>query len=284
MWNARQFAPRPLTFAPASRPAAPVRSTARFAIVTPSLNYGRFIRASIESVLQQDYLAVDYLVKDAGSTDDTLVTLHSYGSRLRWLSEPDHGQANAINTGFRNVEGDLMAWLNSDDLLTPGALVRIAEFFELHPEIDIVYGHRIFIDGDGREIGRSVLPLHDARALRHGDYVPQETLFWRRKVWDALGGLDESFHYAMDWDFLLRASAAGFRFARIPSFIGCFRIHEAQKTFALPAVGLTEQTRLRDRWVRPNLRWSAIWLGLFPYILRQRGYHYAWRLGLLRHR
>jgi GT2 family glycosyltransferase len=279
MWTVRQFPPRQLSF-PAY--TASTKSALRFAIVTPSFNQGRFIAATIDSVLGQHYPAVDYLVKDAGSQDETLAVLQSYGSGLRWLREPDSGQAHAINAAFQHVEGDLMAWLNSDDTLAPHALAAVAAFFEQHPDVDLVYSHRIFIDADGHEIGRAVLPRHDAATLRYADYVPQETLFWRRRVWEALGGLDETLHYALDWDFLLRASGAGFKFARMPRFLGCFRIHETQKTFAWLARGLEEQAALRSRWVRPDWTELDMYRGIAPYMMRQHLYHRAWRLGLLR--
>jgi GT2 family glycosyltransferase len=212
-----------------------------------------------------------------------LSTLKSYGTDLKWRQEADGGQAHAINEGFRHVEGELMCWLNSDDVLAPHALAAVASYFEKHRDIDIVYGHRIFIDASGLEIGRAVLPPHNPDALRYADYVPQETLFWRRHVWEKLGGLDKTFHYALDWDFLLRARAAGFRFARIPRFLACFRIHEHQKTSAWLERGLSEQAVLRARWIHPDWTWREIHFGMSWYMLCQHLYQYAWRLGLLQH-
>jgi GT2 family glycosyltransferase len=283
MWRFPQFPPRRLTFPEHYAVALSTASPLRFAIVTPSFNHGCFITATIDSVLGQDYPAVDYLVKDAGSSDGTQAILESYGQDLRWRQEPDHGQAHALNVGFRHVEGELMGWLNSDDVLAPHTLAAVAGFFERHPEVDLVYGHRIFIDAHGFEIGRAVLPPHDPVTLRYADYVPQETLFWRRHVWEKLGGLDETLQYALDWDFLLRASAAGFRFARIPRFVARFRVHDDQKTSAWLVRGLEEQATLRARWVDPDWTWSDINRGIARYVLRQHIYHHAWRLGLLRH-
>ena len=123
-----------------------------------------------------------------------------------------------------------MAYLNSDDVLLPGTLACIAGFFEQRPDIDFVYGHRIFIDYAGLEIGRAVLPAHNSEALKYAGYVPQETMFWRRRVWDKVGPMDNGFHYAMDWDFMLRAEAAGFKMERMRRFLACFRVHDEQKT------------------------------------------------------
>ena len=142
-----------------------------------------------------------------------------------------------------------MAYLNSDDLLLPGAVPYVTAYFAAHPEVDVVYGHRVFIDADDQEIGRWVLPPHSDRMLLWADYVPQETLFWRRRIWDRIGGaLDESFQFAMDWDLLLRFRNAGARIVRLPRFLGAFRVHPEQKSQALRlSVGEKEMALLRLR-------------------------------------
>jgi glycosyltransferase involved in cell wall biosynthesis len=216
-----------------------------FAIVTPTFNQSRFLAETIKSVLAQEYPGLSYVVQDGGSSDGAVDVLKSFGDRLNWRSEPDSGQTNAINRGFTVVQGDIMAYLNGDDLLLPGSIAYAAAAFEKHPDIDVVYGHRVVINADGDEIARWVLPPHDPIAIKWADYIPQETMFWRRRVWEALGGLDESFHFAMDWDFILRAHQAGFKFARLPRFLGCFRVHAQQKTSAEGDVGLAESQRLR---------------------------------------
>ena len=132
--------------------------------------------------------------------------------------------AQAINRGFAHSTGDIMAYLNADDLLLPGSLNFVAAYFEAHPDIDVVYGHRVLIDADGAEIGRWVLPPHEDEVLSWADFVPQETLFWRRDMGERAGGaMDESFRFALDWDLLLRFRDAGARFVRLPRFLGAFR-------------------------------------------------------------
>ena len=141
-----------------------------------------------------------------------------------------------------------MGWINSDDFYLPGALSFVADYFAQHPEVDVLYGHRIVVDEQSREIARWFLPQHDAEVLRLNDFVPQETLFWRRRVWDKVGGLDTSFNFAIDWDLLLRFQSAGARIVRVPYFLACFRAHAAQKTAALMhSTGQSEITRLRER-------------------------------------
>ena len=171
-----QYAPRPLRNDRV--PASPALSdpAPRIAIVTPSYNQCNYLSATVDSVLAQNYPALSYHVQDAASQDGTVELLESYGPNVSWRSEPDTGQANAINKGFRltAADCDIMAYLNSDDTLLPGTLAYVAHVFQTRPDIDIVYGQRIFIDGDGMEIGRAVFPTHDARALNYIGYVPQE--------------------------------------------------------------------------------------------------------------
>lgn len=251
----QQYEPRPL--APEKFPAPRRRRTpARFCIVTPSFNQGHFIGDTIRSVLTQPGVEVDYFVQDGASTDNTRDVLAELSkshpeTRFRWVSEPDKGQSDAIAKGFRQLRaapGDLMAYLNSDDLLLPGALAFVADYFDRHPEVDAVYGHRINIDAEGREIGRWVSPRRSCDNLALHDLVPQETLFWRRSLWERIGGIDTSFRFAMDWDLLLRMQNAGATLARLPWFLGAFRIHEKQKTQSwIGDIGNAEMDRLRTR-------------------------------------
>ena len=187
MWTYEQHAPRrlDLRMLPAT-PALPEQPP-RIAIVTPSFDHGRFLRATIDSVLAQNYPHLFYHIQDGGSDDGTVEILKSYGDRISWRSEADDGQSDAINKGFKDVDCDIMAYLNSDDVLLPGTLACVADFFEQRPEVDFVYGHRIFIDYAGMEIGRAVFPAHHSEALKYAGYVPQETMFWRRRVWDKIG-------------------------------------------------------------------------------------------------
>ena len=253
----------------------------RIAIVTPSFNHARFIRHTIDSVLSQDYPNLDYIVQDARSQDGTVSLLRSYGDRLAWHSERDEGQADGINRGFGAVSGEIMAYLNSDDLLLPGTLAYVASTFRDFPDVDFIYGHRIFIDSDGKEVGRAVLPRHDSETLKFADYVPQETMFWRHSVWDRIGPFDISFRYAMDWDFILRAQAAGFRFKRMPRFMGCFRVHPEQKTSAWEDIGQKEQARIRKQHLGHLPEPHEIDAAIRWYLWRHVLYHRLYKLRLL---
>ncbi len=219
-------------------------------IVTPSFNYGHFLEHTIKSVLDQNYPNLEYIIQDGASTDGTSQLLDRYAAQLSHVEScKDKGQANAINMGFRHASGDIMAWLNSDDLLLPGTIAYIVKFFSDNPQIDVVYGHRIVVDDKNREIGRIIVPPHDDTMLLCADYIPQETLFWRKRIWEKSGGIvDESFHFAIDWELLLRFRSAGAKFECLPRFLGAFRVHPQQKTSAhLRDMGIKEMSLLRRR-------------------------------------
>jgi Glycosyl transferase family 2 len=283
MWTFEPYSARPIKLAALPPPPALPAETPRIAIVTPSYNHARFLDATIDSVLSQNYPNLHYHVQDGGSSDGSVELLKNRGDRISWRSERDNGQSDAINLGFAGVDSDIMAYLNSDDTLLPGTLATIAHFFQTRPDIDIVYGHRIFIDGDGLEVGRAVFPPHDGKTLQYADYIPQETMFWRRRVWQAIKPIDESFHYALDWDFILRAQAAGFKFARLPRFLACFRVHDQQKTAATYDVGIKEMQILRLRSLGFAPTPIEIRRAIAPYVARQLVFHWGYKLGLLKY-
>ncbi|MDQ7857234.1 MAG: glycosyltransferase family 2 protein [Armatimonadota bacterium] len=200
-------------------------------IVTPSFNQGEFIERAAESVLSQDYQAVEYLILDGGSTDGTLDVLRRLGGRVRWVSEPDRGQAHAINKGWQQAKGEVLAWLNADDLYLPGALSRVAAFFQTNPAVDIVYGDCDYIDLDDRVVQPyPTRPYDYIELVREAiDFIPQPAAFVRRRVLETTGLLDETLHYVLDYDYWLRA---GLRHtvAYLPARLAAFRLHPASKT------------------------------------------------------
>jgi len=252
----RHYAPRTLRW-DERMPAPRLRDATlpQVAVVTPSYGQEAFIERTLRSVLDQQYPRLVYGVQDGGSKDGSAGIIARYAPRLHyWESAPDRGQADAIQRGFARLApllapDAIMAWLNSDDLLAPGSLRFVAEYFATHPEVDVVYGHRIIIDDDDREVGRWIMPRHDPATLEWIDYVPQETLFWRKRAWDRVGGIDPSFQFALDWDLLARFQQAGCRLVRLPYFLGAFRVHAEQKTSqAIHTVGAEEMRRIRTRF------------------------------------
>jgi glycosyltransferase involved in cell wall biosynthesis len=255
----RQYEPRPIRWDSLPKPRLPESQLPRIGIVTPSLNQADYLEPALRSVLDQDYPKFDYVVQDGGSTDASPEIVARHASRLAyWETVPDRGQTEAISKGFARIADRLrpddgMAWLNSDDLLAPGALRYIGEYLTDHPGVDAIYGHRLIIDEQAREIGRWILPRHDARVIGWVDYVPQETLFWRKRAWDRVGGLDSTFQFAMDWDLLARFTQAGLRIVRLPRFLGGFRVHKNQKTsLHIHSTGAEEMARIRTRFHGPG--------------------------------
>ena len=197
-----------------------------FAIVTPSYNTGDHIGAAVRSVLEQDYPQLDYVVMDGGSTDKTVDVLRSFGPSLRWVSERDRGQSDAINRGFGRARGDVLGWLNSDDTYAPGAVRAAAEFLAAHPDVAMVYGDADFIDAAGNPIARCahVEPRFSRRRLLHySDFIVQPATFFRRAAFEAVGGLDPSLNWAMDYDLWLKFAAAGFKVAYLPRVLANYR-------------------------------------------------------------
>src|SRR5687767_183954 len=197
-----------------------------FAVITPSYNTGAHVRAAVESVLSQDYPGIDYLVMDGGSTDETGDVLRSYGPRLRWVSERDRGQADAINRGFAQVRGDVLGWLNSDDTYAPGAVRAAADFLARHEDVAMVYGDADFIDAAGNVIGpcAHVEPTFSRKRLLHySDFIVQPAAFFRRGVFEAVGGLDPSLNWAMDYDLWLKFAARGYKVVYLPRVLANYR-------------------------------------------------------------
>ena len=242
----------------------------RISIVTPSYNQGRFIRRTIDSVLdQRGDFELDYRVFDGGSTDNTIEILKSYGDRIQWISERDRGQIDAINKGLRAVDGDIVAFVNSDDVLLPGALDRAARAFAANPGVEWVHGRCVIIDEHDREI-RKLISLYKHFRCRHHsftnllteNYVSQMTAFWRRSVHAEIGYLDESLKLAFDYDLFLRLARRG-----DPIYfdepIACFRMYDTSKSGAGYAEQVEEANAIASRyapgdpWTRARMRAKA---------------------------
>jgi glycosyltransferase involved in cell wall biosynthesis len=203
----------------------------KISIVTPSLNQGKFLRAALESVLGQRYPALEYLVMDGGSEDDSVGIIRRRESELNfWRSKRDRGQAAAINEGFARCSGAILGWLNSDDLYLPDTFSHVAAI--LGPIADqpvIVYGGcTILDDAKNADEIRAALPF-DPEMLQISDYLDQPSVFWTRAAWELTGPLDESLHYAFDWDWFLRA-VNSCRFIRSDQVLSQYRIHAGHKS------------------------------------------------------
>jgi len=210
----------------------------RISIVTPSFNHRRFISRTIDSVLgQEGDFELEYIVVDGASTDGTLDVLRGYGDRVRWISEPDGGQVDAIHKGLARATGSILAWLNSDDVLCPGALARVAAALAQQPEVHWLHGRCQIIDEHDRVVRRWIGRYKHWRARRHTfelllteNYVSQMTVFWRRSAMDAVGPLDPSLKLAFDYDLWLRLARLGPPIYLAGAPLACFRWYETSKS------------------------------------------------------
>lgn len=201
-----------------------------FSLVTPSLNQAAFLRAAIESVRSQEGISLDYIVLDGGSVDGSLQILREYGSALRWRSGPDGGQAAAINTGLQETQADFCGYLNSDDVLVPGALSTVARIFADHPEVDVIYGDASFIDSEGiRMSPYPTVPFSIDVLIQHC-FICQPATFWRRSVHVRWGWFDPSYDNTFDYEFWLRLATRGARFFHLTQALAWSRVHADTKT------------------------------------------------------
>jgi glycosyltransferase involved in cell wall biosynthesis len=186
----------------------------KFSLAMPTRNMAPHIGAAVQSVLTQTGAEVELLVQDACSTDSTAEVLGAFDDdRLSVVSEPDHGQADAINRGLARSNGELLGWLNADDELEPGALEQVAALFEREPGTSLVYGRGTYVDEAGSRLRPYDVRPFDARLLLTRDYVLQPAAFWRRSLWEQVGPLETTLNWGFDWDWLIRASrVTTFRF------------------------------------------------------------------------
>lgn len=201
-----------------------------FSIVTPSLNQGDYIERTIRSVLDQGYPSLEYIVCDGGSTDHTPPVLARFADRVRSIAEPDAGQAAAVNKGIQLTSGEVIGWLNSDDMYRPGAIHRAAAFLLEHPDVDLVYGEADLIDAQDRLLGRYVTEPWLPDRLPRRPILCQPAVFFRRRVVDRFGLLDDALRYCMDYEYWLRLAAGGARFAHLPVVLAASRIHPEAKS------------------------------------------------------
>jgi glycosyltransferase involved in cell wall biosynthesis len=219
-------------------------------IVTPSWNTAPYLPEMLECIAGQSYPHIEHIVMDGGSTDGTIEILKRFEGKynLRWVSEKDRGQADAINKGMRLAKGDIITYLNADDLYYPETVRRVVDHFARHPDCKALFGRCTIIDGQGAPI-KDYLdvatlsnlsmeerkhPTFETLLRRNSGAIPQPSAFWKREVMDEIGLFDESFHYTMDYEYWLRISRK-YPFGFIDEPLSAFRMHEASKTGSLVA-------------------------------------------------
>lgn len=211
-----------------------ISDTPLVSIITPSYNQGKFIRQTIDSVLAQTYKNIEYIVIDGGSTDETIEILESYHGKVRYISEKDNGQGNAINKGLALASGDILGFLNSDDYLLPDAVQNIVDTFAGTSCLWVSGDYKI-VDSQNRPIQKAVVFYKQLLRLFSSkgmfllvDYIIQPSTYWRRELMQKVGKFDESLDYVMDYDYWLRAMEySPVKIIRKP--LSCFRIHGSSK-------------------------------------------------------
>lgn len=251
-------------------------------IVTPSYQQGPYLDRTIRSVLDQRYPRLEYVVMDGGSTDESLAILRRHEGRLRWVSEKDRGQAHAVNKAIALTTGEVIGWLNSDDVYLPGAIASAARFLADHPEIDIVYGQGRNIDADDKILGPFPTEEWNPRRLEDLCFLCQPAVFFRRRIAERFGPLDESLHFCLDYEYWLRLAAGGARFAYVAEPWAGARLYPTTKTLGSRLAAHRElldmfaarRGRVPPRWL---LNYACVVLKIDGSLARPR----LWRLPAL---
>lgn len=255
----------------------------RASIVTPSYNQGSFIEETIRSVLLQGYPDLEYIVMDGGSSDESVKIIKKYEPWLTfWTSEPDRGQSHAINKGLRKAKGQIVAYLNSDDIYLCGALQQAVVHMMGNETADIVYGDCRVINHESHTVSVWRSQPFDLFVALCQDFIYQPTVFMKRRVLEMVGYFDEELHYTMDFDYWLRA-AIGVDFAYIPVELAAFRMTEASKTGIGPIPFARERRKVLDRFLRSHVdssvakwrnkvfAWNHYHTGSQLYVQKERG-------------
>lgn len=203
----------------------------KISIITPSFNQGEFLEDTIKSILDQNYPNLEYIVCDGGSTDNSKQIIEKYSNRIDWwCSEKDKGQTDAINKGMKKATGEIVGWINSDDVLLPGSLFKIAEYFMAHPDTDFLNGGVANLDRSGHFL-KFVQPMIGKFFMERGCYsFCQQGMFWKRTIFKKIGYLNEDFHAMMDVEWLIRVYEGGFRVRHLGKPLGGIRVYAETKT------------------------------------------------------
>ncbi len=227
-------------------------------IITPSYNQAQFLEQTIQSVLGQNYPNLEYIIVDGGSTDGSVEIIRRYAERLAWwVSEPDKGQADAINKGLRRAKGSVVAWLNSDDMYAPGAVAQAVDALLNHPGAGLVYGDAVSIDASGRPLNDMAFRQYSLADLAAFNIICQPAVFMRRNVLSEVGYLDPAYHYLLDHQYWLRIAQRFPVMVHIPQVMAFARQHAQAKNVA-QAAGFGEEAYRIVTWMASQPEFGAV--------------------------
>lgn len=220
-------------------------------VVTPSYQQAQYLEMTIQSVIAEDYPNLEYIVIDGGSTDRSLEIIRRYSKHLSYyVSEPDGGQADAIRKGFDRASGEIFAWLNADDTYMPGGLRKVGHFFVQNPDVGLMYGDYNLIDAEGEILERKRQPSFDLGIAKYAYMtIPQQSAFWREEVYRAVGGIDTTLKFSMDYDLFLKMAQVT-KVEHLPGALGNFRFHQDSKTSRMQDMRRSEEKIIRERYCR----------------------------------
>ncbi len=230
-----------------------------FTIVTPSYNQASFLPQTLESIHNQRGVSIEHIVMDGGSSDESVAIIQASQDRIaHWQSAPDGGQAQALHDGFARATGDILGWLNSDDYyMTDTVLLETARIFAANPDVDIVTSDVVLVSETGEPLLMDMVLCPDHFRMRYCMAMPQQSTFWRRSAYEAVGGVDPGFAHCMDFDLFQRLSQ-GRKIKRIPMVTAAFRIHQSGKTTVQAHVQIDEAGQLQRRYGHGFGNWLAI--------------------------
>ena len=237
----------------------------KITVITPSFNQGEFLEQTILSVLGQNYPNLEYIIIDGGSSDNSLEIIRKYSGQLSyWVSESDNGQSHAINKGFKKASGDILCWLNSDDMFMPNILNFVAASLDVGKEMILTGNCLHYFETNSQGViadGCRTVQYFEKFDLLDIDYLSQPSTFWTLKVWDKIGELNENLHFVFDWEWFIRAKQAGVTFFPVGKTLSLYRQHETHKT---AVGGEARQDEIIDLYIHFNQIENAI---VYKYLL-----------------
>lgn len=253
-----------------------MRKLPRITVITPSFNQAKFIKKTIDSVLVQNYPDVEYLVYDGGSTDGTVDVLRSYGRKIRWISQKDKGQSEAINQGLKKATGEIVCFLNSDDYFTSDCLFTVGNYFKENPKSQWVTGKCKVVNSKNQEI-RKLVTIYKNFFLKYFrnrsilqiiNYISQPSTFWRKTLVEKIGLFDVTLNYSMDYDYWLKMiDKCPLYF--IDKYLSCYRVHDSSKAVTSPRLQFSAEFAIVNRYTNSPLtlffHWVHMNFALFIY-------------------